>query len=327
MSREDITPADHLMWDLTGALETSIDEPDKPLVDIGGLTERGKPAVTSLYVESLLAIDRLPKPNPIRRLLRLGHTALSEEGEEMLAMVDDATLTNPIYDPREYKRYKQTDWFNGDYSPISSVMNEKNQDVAAEIGLACLSAGYDQSSSIKARITSSAAELVSTRIVRAMGLKGVVDTKVLKLLSEVRAEGNYSDRDYIIGILGTADAVNKDILARQAALKQSTKHGSTLSTVSAYELENAQKDLEIYYAEDKKFYLSALAGGLTIEAMDIAVDRLIPGTRGSIVNYVGFFDLLMSVSAGFCAVGSKTSLSTAQNKLKELTGSPADTKN
>jgi hypothetical protein len=312
MSREDITPAEYLMYDLTVALDAPLDVPAAPVVDSASIAIRGKPAITSLYVESLMAVDRLPKPNVFKSLKSLGRTALSNEGEDMLSLVDDAIALNPLYNTQQYLDYGQYDWSLAEPSIVSNILDTSNEDYIAELGLVGLGAGVNLGAS-----ASRHRSLAPNRIIQAMEVKGALDTVVLNSLREIRTEGKYTNRDYVTGLLGSAELVSKDIYAQQTRLKQIAE----AQGISLSELEEKRKRLERNVndrALDRKVALIVLAGTSAIEGLDIGVDHLIPGFRGSLLNTLGSVDKLLELILGTFSFATVAEYKFAKKALGEI---------
>ena len=106
MTREELTPTDRLLFGVEQALNQTYGSPsDDPSMSADLLVERGLVGLTSVYIESFLAIDQMPRVFSPRRL---GKTALSQEAVDLLQYVDQAIELNPLYNSGVYAAGKES---------------------------------------------------------------------------------------------------------------------------------------------------------------------------------------------------------------------------
>jgi hypothetical protein len=214
MPKGEITSVDRLMFDIEDSTEQLDTISEEPLVDLSDFVERGRPAVTSLFVEGLLTVDSMPKVRDSNKLFSFGRTALSDEGIDCLGLIDEAIAVNPLYSQERYVSERSRVRFNQESEPatIKPRLNMAWDGYFPESALASLHAGVSLGVTAMRRVKDPDVRALSpTRTVESMSTRGVLDKQVLDMLEEIRQRGVYTDQDFVTGLVTTAFTVSKTI--------------------------------------------------------------------------------------------------------------------
>jgi hypothetical protein len=220
MSFDKLTPNERLM----SAIDFELDFDDQievpNLLDTPKrLADLGKKAITTLYVEGILAVDDLPKKREtdFKKLLgsHLAKTALTDKAFAALIVIDQAVELNPLYDQASYAKSKRTlNWRNPSYqAPLSFLTNLRKRSVLPERGLAALSIGTEDGFSTKLPPEKSWQWMNPKALIGTMIMNETVDRDLLNKLRLIRASGRFTNQEYSAALLNVAKETT-DILMR-----------------------------------------------------------------------------------------------------------------
>lgn len=182
---------------------------------------KGKPAVTSLLAEGLLAASRLSQS----KAYRAGDEGLNEQGRMIYAGVQQVFSLSGVYDTKIYGYARKNTKSvprklrKGDAS-LPWLADPALQDVHAEIGLAILS---DTVSNIKEKgvfygDVDRKKDLKSRYA--AMQLNGSMDADVSAALMALRKSGEYSDVDFARSVVELAHLTAGEVQRNTALTKR-----------------------------------------------------------------------------------------------------------
>jgi hypothetical protein len=272
MANPGITPEERLMFDI----ETSDDFGDNPpaiaFADIGRIAKGGKLAITAIYAETLLTIDRMPRDF---RLSRLGRTALSSDAQNLIGMVDESIATNPLYNSHQYSKLRGEYWLATESSTRSVVpKNGFLVENLAERGLAYLYASVASAASVKSLKPSKSPSISPISIIRSMEMNGSVDSDTLSTLRGIWNEGSYSNIDYATGLLGISYTATKLFLEKQKLLPAADTESKTHADIAS----DINKKLEYHLFERRKG-LKILGAYVTAETISSLIGTIFPAMR------------------------------------------------
>jgi hypothetical protein len=207
-----LSPTENIVNDICIELRQGEDYAAQPLgsfLDTDELRSLGKSAASSIYVEGFLAIDSLPRTEEAFS----GYCSLSEEGVDLLSLLDQAIDLNPLFSQSEYEKGKRAfDFPLVIKSPISPLTREADQEHFAERGLAALYQGVmiGFSSNKLPPVSKQWRWMIPEKVRDTMILNNSLDVRASKAVRSVKEGKKYTTQEFITGLIAIAEDIGTE---------------------------------------------------------------------------------------------------------------------
>lgn len=230
-------PRDEGLSAFAGEIEQAVDEQRLITAENRAIAEawlnKGKPAVTALFIEAMLIVDDMPKKDEVLAAgyngRKYSYQPLNRGTASTLQHIDQLIQRSPLHDTGAYTEAKlltnycefKGSFRNRHYFPPDFLTDPAAEDMRVERGLGALH------SSVTIGLGDGHLDgFRSADIVQALRISGAIDPEVSNALKAMRESGKYNEEVFLAKILEIGRLTSRIAAETQAVDRRRTDSNS-----------------------------------------------------------------------------------------------------